>query len=153
MWVRSTLCIHKTARCWRESDLLILCRRAYTGTSPIASTVLSQPGSGRINTFMWSAQIWLLWQGPQNYPCSQQKAQPWWWRWAILTWYLKCIVATVNHSSSDPKDCANDMLFSEIISPCLQSTEKVRRLDFFKGYCKSKKNQIWGPTELVVNFK
>ena len=113
MWVRSTLCIHKTTRCWRESDLLITCRRAYTCSSPVACTVLSQPASGKINIFMWSAQILLRWQGPQNYPRSKQVAQPYWWHWAILAQYLKRIVVTVNRSSSGRKDYVDVMLLSE----------------------------------------
>lgn len=117
MWVRSTLCTYKTTCSWRESDLLIACRRAYTGSSPIASTVLSQPASGKINIFMWNAQILLCWQGPQSYPHSKQEAQPYWWHWAILAPYLKCIPVTFNRSTSVPKDCdlwVDVMLFSEL---------------------------------------
>lgn len=120
MWVRPTLGIHKTACCWRESDLLITWRRSSTSSSFIASTVLSQPASGKINVFMWSTQLLLRWQGPQNYPRSKQEAQPHWWHRAILARYLKRIAVTVNLSCSVPKDCVpwvDMMLSSELQFP------------------------------------
>lgn len=112
----------------------ITCHRAYTSSSPTASTVLSQPANGKINLLMWGAQTTLCSQGPQHHPCRKQEAQPY------CDTGLGWLSASGTHCLQHLLRCKAwqwDAPGWAPASPGLQSTVQILRLHLLLSYCKS----------------